>query len=78
MVEGRAMIYLTQSAYARMHGVSRTRVSQWVATGRLPHMRFAERVVLIDKRTPRPECREGGRPVEAKKNLLTNDTAYFG
>jgi hypothetical protein len=63
------MIYLTQSQYARLHRVSKVRVFQWIKNNRIPVYKMNERVVLIDKRTPRPEPIKSGRPTNFSKSL---------
>ena len=63
------MIYQTQSEYARSHGVSRERVSQWIKSGRLPVYRMCARVALINKNTPLPVHRKTGRPTNKSKDI---------
>jgi hypothetical protein len=70
------MIWLNASEYATLHGVSRQRVMQWIEKG-LPCFRPKARIILIEKCTPRPKIKKGGRPTNySKENNLSMSIAY--
>jgi predicted site-specific integrase-resolvase len=60
------MIYLSQSAYAKLHGVSKQLVGRWIKAGRLPVFNFAG-IVRVNKATPRPKKKRAGRIPNAMK-----------
>jgi hypothetical protein len=47
--------YLTLSAYARLHGVSRQRVQQLVDSGRIKVVRLTPRSPVVDAETKYPD-----------------------
>jgi predicted site-specific integrase-resolvase len=55
------MIWLNMKEYADLVGVTKQRVDFWVRTGRISAYKPKDGVVLIDKKTKRPEpLKKGG------------------
>jgi len=59
----RSSAYLTTSAYAAIHGVTRRTVQQWCLAGLLPGAECVGRDWMIPRDTPRPV--DGRRNVAA-------------
>ena len=60
------MQYLTQSQYARKHGVSRQRVNWLIKNKRIPCFDYKNGVIMIDAKTPYPRKKNIGRPCNSK------------